>query len=436
MGAPLLKDMTCMMWLPCVIHSYPRKPLKTASSFFRISDYLFFNDPITQQKVELWGRVQVVRDAEMEEGGLYDLLIQVYTNSNPSIISLLEKLNKLREKINEEALTAIKDGATYEHVQKIIGESKSHKKIALLIGKVVKFGFDNEEYVQKVLEVRLHNVYNSRNGMACYTYDKLDVNNIAPEYNIFQDNKIPVCIYHNVKTLFHIHEFHEQERDSILEPVYIDAVKNTFVDEVFKRKMMTISIERNLKCFQQYFIGQRNLHRAYHKKHKKLIESKDLLWFIPLAIFICSISLCLQYIYDPLWGTLHTLSYSLSIISIIVVFLLIRHWGRRYSEYSSWLLLQLEGEHKYVMSLKRSKYCSKSDNCRVLIHNINNLTNQTKSYLEAIIHKGNNTMAILSIGLAVGFFIVEVLIALIADIKTTTAIYELNAKIDILRNFL
>lgn len=392
------KLITCVIWVPCITHDFFTSSITDTRSF-RISD-LFLSEDKDGKKYELWGKVYLSSNnlSNLNENDFtrYNITLEICKNTNKKCIGEIVKLNTLNKALSK-----------YPYFNLLFGRYYNR-----LIDKINKMDIvDRDLTVVQTLELKC--VFASHNGMLCFSYD---IPEDIPEcYNIFSNGELPPCIYHNIKELFHIHEFHDNESDSVLTPFYPEEGKKWNLDDI-----LLMAVEHNLKEFQEKF-RNRMLELKFHYQMKNDVLRKSA--YVKIPVFV-AIALVFGYIIDisDSIGWFQYISTAVSIILILISFDAIIYWKDKYSTFFPKESLRIKGEHSYVLSLKRSKYIKDNDNCRRLVHNINNLTNVAIHYIDAIICRGNNTMAIISILLAVFIFLTQLLLTLAIDFNTTNAI--------------
>lgn len=82
------------------------------------------------------------------------------------------------------------------------------------------------------LDVRLHHIYHSRNGMFVYSVESECENH--PVFYCISDShyKFPCDLYHRIKSFYHEHSFHEgDDGDSVLKP-YLEELDSDDADNV------------------------------------------------------------------------------------------------------------------------------------------------------------------------------------------------------------
>lgn len=388
------QQLSCVMWVPSITHEQLGEENKGGSNSFRISDYLLSQDS-NGSTYELWANVEFANQSDSEELNVrkpsnYNITLTIYKNTNKSCIRILSLINRIQG-------------------VRLLEFYFNH-----LIKKVDKVKVQDSD-LESVATIEMVCTYASHNGMLCYRYS---LSNLEAEFNIFANDRLPACIYHNIKALFHTHEFHDSESDAILTPYY-PAIGEEDINDI-----LSSAIEHNLSEFQNIF---KNKVRTFRENYYSTVKTMRIMGITCYFLLICVVAFLLE---DKLSISTHIGWFQyLSIVSCVALMLLsvdaIVHWRSKYSKFLPKEALKIKGEYVYVSTLINSKYIQDNDNCRRLSHNINNLYNVSIHYVDGIITRGNNKMALISILLAVLIFLTQLLLTIAIDHNTTNLIKSL-----------
>ena len=390
-----MESKSCVIWVPCITHEFLKPSISIDNKrIFRISDF-FLSVDNESNKYELWGKVFLSSGdfCKFKEDDFtrYNLTIVISKNTNKKCIDRIQKVNSINKFISK-----------YPYANLFIGRYYSWS-----INKIDSISIEDSDLLD-IFMIELKCIYASHNGMLVFKYEIPQ--DIPESYNIFDEGELPPCIYHNIKELFHSHEFHDNERDAVLTPFYPNKGLNGNIDEV-----LLMAVEHNLKEFQQEFIDRMQYFKSLYQRKHNFIRKPALFGILIICIILLNVKLLnvewFQYI-----------SILLNVVLILASIDALLNWRHKYSTFLPKELLSIKGEHAYVLSLKRSKYIKNNDDCRRLVHNINNVTNVAIHYMDAIITRGNNSIAIIGIILAVLIFFTQLLLTLAIDYSTTNAI--------------
>ena len=389
-----LKQLSCVIWVPCITHALLGTDNIGGSNYFRISDYLLSHDS-DGNAYELWAKVQFSNYANSEvlrrqESSDYNITLTIYKNTNKRCVRMLSVINKIQD------YPLLK--CYFKHLIKKVDKTKIH-----------------ESELQQVATIDMICTHASHNGMLHYSYSTL---NLESEFNVFTNDELPACVYHNIKALFHTHEFHDSESDAILTPYY-PASRDQNIDD-----LLLSAIEHNLEEFQNMFSNKVLTLREYYNAS---VSTMRVMGIVGYSLIIICLALWINNIFS-ISAHIGWFQFGSIVLCIALILLstdLILHWKFKFSDFLPKEALKIKGEYAYVLTLTSSKYIRDNENCRRLSHNINNLSNVSIHYVDSLISKGNNKMALISILLAVFIFLTQLLLTIAIDYNTTNLIKSL-----------
>ncbi len=439
----------CIAWIPTLVHERI-KPLDKSKgcepidgSLFRISDYVISNTNVQSQDIlDFWGKITLVPSIKDPLSGIqcYDIKITIYRCSDIKILELIHKLNKQRTKLR------ILLSPDQEQQQGISAWNKLRRnyrsyKVKQIERNLSDLGAPQNDKLIKIHQLDLSYCYCSRNGMMCYTY------NFTPptenRYNIFGDGNIPDCIYHQIKSMFHRHEFHDKEHDaqfslfSALLSDYPDIQINPQNENTWNPAICK-ALTHYINGFERYFDAQRKvaLERrsdSLKEKFPQFLNVFDVRYWIVSYFIAYLIPFLTWLLWNPHFSMHHGIFLFVALFFIPLFIFIILRWNKKINKETSSTLLRLEGEYRYAQSLLNSKY--KCDDSYRSNHNIQNDFEVTKSYIEALERKGHTEFALLTIGMSIIFFVAELIVAFGLDYKSTETITEESKSIKSATNF-
>lgn len=383
----LAKEMVCILWIPTYKHEKPTRRTNTVRKF-RISDYQISEDE--NGYFELCGEV---KPSHPDSGSNHDIDIHIYKNTARFVIFLLRILNWLQ---TEELLNKTR----CVNVHKIILSITSW--IVNKIRSILIFLLDNiplsAAKLTKVHIIRLRCIEISDNGMMCFSYDCG-----YPQkriYNILNDGKLPECIYHNIKVLYHKHQFHDKEQDASLQPLYLE--KRKFEDirnkKDGKKQVLKKAIEHYLYCFNDVFNANTIIYENFYQKINTnyisiYIRSKRMLFIV---VILHVLLICTYFC-----SSNDTLKLMLILVAIYFCFILFE-WKIISCKYIITKMLQIEGQYRYAQALIHSRYNSnKNNNCRKRTYNIRSNYCLSKAFLETTKKRTDADIVLISIWITI-----------------------------------
>lgn len=428
----------CIAWIPTLVHEWI-EPLNKAEdgksidgSLFRISD--FTADPSADLKaiLDFWGKITLIPSIKDPETGTqcYNINITIYQCSDPKILKLIHELNGQREKLRKlEVLSYEQEQKHISTWAKVKRNYWSHqvKRIEQKLSDLKPTQGDNLPEIQ---QLDLTYCHYSRNGMMCYTYNPTPLK--SNSYNIFENGNIPDCVYHQIKSMFHQHEFHDNEHDAHFSlfstPLsqHPDIQKTPYNRDAWKPAIRD-ALTHYINGFDGHFKSQRQV--AVERRSDTLKETiHQFLNIFDVRYWICSLLIAILtpllawWLWEPYFSTHHGIFLFVALIFIPLFIFIILRWNKKINKEASTTLLRLEGEYRYAQSLLNSKY--KGNDSYRSNHNIKNDFEVTKSYLDALQRKGHTEFAILTIFMSIVFLVAELVVAFGLDYKSTETITE------------
>ncbi len=358
--------------------------------------------------MELWGEIVLNKNKDK-----YDIDIITYKNNDVDYLNTLHYYRERQHKIDQKKNKLIRKVFTN------INQCRFGSRIKTI----------NNKTPENLIEVHrqtLKHRFSSHNGMMCYTYKYT-----APkyqEYDIYNGINIPHCVYHNIKGLFHTHEFHDPENDTILKPYctknsQYNIDESKIDDSKTWEEPIKDAIKSCLTSFQMSFHAHRRLNHKNVNSMRKLTSlygSFDWIYTILSIVFIVIILTLISYL-----TSIEHMMYLLPTITLtpICVFIILR-WCSKIQNNPSTQVLRLEGEYGYAKSLLTSKYIENDKECKKLLHNIKNDYMVAKAYVEEI-HRGINIkIVIYTVILSIIFLIGELVVAYGLDNISTKTIFK------------
>lgn len=475
-----------ILWIPTIAHEIPKllveksidnvssDVIHTNSKLFRISDFETVEE--NNRKYELLGKIRVHKYDQH-----YDIEVIIYKNFKTEYLDHFIRLRtELRKEMDKEMDKEHDLELVKELIKKLFTKPAKElvKKLAdKLAGKLIKSNElpsarkydkeynrikkltiikDKEDFLQleRVQTLKLTHMHSSHNGMMCYTYDYVNTGSVSNYIGLNNIGEIPDYVYHQIKTLFHEHEFHDSEADGIINPFFLD-MDVAAVDELKRgeksewNKYIGEAVRFYLESFDKYFRYRIMIVReslddingdAIKKDLKGIIKLKKYIAIIIVAIITASV---LIYITCP---TCTNLSLCCSCVTKIVLSCIIIPtvvWLyeaiMNYYSLTTSKILRANGFFCYASSLLASKYnCDnngdKSENLKdsaadsiqihQILHNVNNHYMIYKSYLEDVRRKRSSSVQMIATIMAVAFFIEGLIVSFVLDILTTQTISQ------------
>lgn len=427
----------CIAWIPTLVHEHPEpldKPepgnpiVPITGSLFRISDYTTHNPKDSKDILDLWGKITLVPvTPNPHKIQSYDVQITVYKCTNIKILKLIHKLNQQRSKLR----ASCKDEHREQGICAKIRINYRSYQVKRIDQKLSKLEHPQEDKLIEIQQLLLTYCHCSRNGMMCYTYNSTSCQN--DRYNIFGNGNIPDCVYHQIKSLFHKHEFHDKEHDAqfSLFSAPLSEYPNIQTDPQ-NGDVWTCAIcgalAHYINEFERHFHSQR---KTALERWSEVLKSKaqflnifDARYWTISSLIAGAIPTLTWFLCHPIFSTTHGIILSIALLFLPLFIFVIVRWNKQINEKTSERLLHLEGEYGYAQSLLHSKYNNDNDkdSYRRSEHNIRNDFEVAKAYVEAQQRKGHTQFAILSIGISIIFLIAELIVAFGLDYKSTETI--------------
>lgn len=431
----------CIAWIPTLVHERP-EPLNKpepgspigpiTGSLFRISDYTTSDPDIKPEDIlDLWGQITLVPvTPNPHKIQSYNIQITVYKCTDLKILKLIQKLNRQRSKLRTSCKSEHKK---YDICAKIRINYRS-RKVRRIDRKLSKLK-PTQEKLSGIQQLHLSYCHCSRNGMMCYTYNPTP--NPTPRennrYNVFENGNIPACVYHQIKSLFHRHEFHDKEHDAQFSlfsaPLseYPDIQTDSQNRDAWNAAICG-ALAHYIKGFEGHFHSQRE---TALERWSEVLKSKaqflnifDARYWTFSGIIAGAIPILTWVLCHPIFSISHGIFLYIAVFFLPLFFFVIIRWNKQINKNTSERLLHLEGEYGYAQSLLHSKYNNDNDkdSYRRSEHNIHNDFQVAKAYVEAQQRKGHTQFAILSISISIIFLIAELVVAFGLDYKSTETI--------------
>ena len=414
------KEKACILWIPTSTHKKPKQ--RHIVGKFRISDYQLSKD----HNFELWGEV---KPENLEDND--NISIDIYKSTDRIAIFILHILGAvhiLQQFLSDKIL--IEKGK----YKMLIPISWGIKHIqSLLIFLLERCHAPNN--METVHHITLKCEKYSDNGLMLVSYEYLPLPDVS--FDIFRkDGKLPECIYHHLKLLYHEHRFHDKEQDANMTPFYVSEEQYTNRQNNHGI-LFELAIEHYLGCFEKLFKSNEVSYSKYwdqlnssrssaYLKHKKYSIIANIL--VPIILLV------LAFIY---WDNIQNFTFCLNgnslairdlidiskkgcvILAFMSIFILLMitflcRWRYVADKYILKNLLYIEGQYEYAKSLLKSHY-NKDDNdhCRKKTFNITNNYSLSVAYLESSKKKVDIHLALISIMLSIFFAICGVLLGFI-----------------------
>lgn len=427
------KKNQCLIWIPSLSHEEPKLKAKTAEyakKHFRISDNQIAKDSEAEKGYfEQWAKVEVTES----EKGAFPITVKLYKNTEKRVISQLEKLKDYTKEIENAGKRRLK--ILYPSEKKepnfleetellILGARSSYNEWRRdrIEKKVKNLPPPDEKSLELVSTIRMNPVapFCMVNGMMLYECVFGDGNEAGRQFfskprdkNVWE---VPPCIYHRIKEFFHIHEFHDDDNDTITTPYLLtdDDLSLKLADDTTEdcNDLLKRASSHYLDDFHKHFKELREKYtekwiKSLPRSKRRSLEKKNgdsskqsllrriqfgdraFLWassaFIACGVIIIFFRNCKDLLWAP--GTVFALLFSF--VLSVGIYHTIRWWDKVLIHISP-KLLRLDGEYGYAQTL----ISNMPPESRLDIHNVVNNYNVAKSYLETYQRKVHTRFAV------------------------------------------
>lgn len=262
--------------------------------------------------------------------------------------------------------------------------------------------FMNANKLHHRYTLKLTHIQDSHNGFCVYSYQTefKDADGNLRKYDILNnDDSLPVCIYHPIKQLYHTHEHHAKNQDSILIPYC--TVHRPCIDQ-----QNHAALQFYLNLYEEKFVGKcRPLRNEFPSRFGISFALLDT--FVVILFFVSGWLIYQTYYIPAIYTIIGWLIY------------LVYKWHRVYND----ILRQgfeAQGEMVYCNTLLKSIYIKRTDNViRRTCFNIENTINDIRILTNKIQHRFNIALTGWSVALSILlFFIGSIAIPEIVNDKT------------------